>query len=98
MYRLLLLDGHRSHYTYKFLKFYKDYKIKAMSLPLHIIYLLQLLYVQILTFQGNKCSYTKWGQTLFLKRNFLILLTIFTNKLLKILQSTLSWIKTGFIS
>ena len=34
--RLLLIDGHRSHHIYEFLKFCEDHKIKAVGMPPHM--------------------------------------------------------------
>ena len=37
------MDDHGSHHTYRFLKFCEDHKIKAVGIPPHTTYLLQLL-------------------------------------------------------
>ena len=37
------MNGHRSYHKYKFLKFYKNHKIKVVSMPPYTTHLLQLL-------------------------------------------------------
>jgi len=43
-YRLLIVDGHCSHFTYDFLKYAKDNKIKVLCLPSNTTHVLQSQY------------------------------------------------------
>ena len=46
-YRLLLVDGHTSHYSYKFLKYMWDHKIIVLYYPSHMTHIYQGLDVVI---------------------------------------------------
>jgi len=43
-YRLLIVDGHCSHFTYEFLQYAKDNKIEVLCLPSNTTHLLQSEY------------------------------------------------------
>jgi hypothetical protein len=43
--QLLLVDGHSSHFTYNFLKYAKEHKIKILCLPSNTTHILQSAYM-----------------------------------------------------
>ena len=43
IYRLLILDGHRSYYTVAFKEYYRNYSIVTLYIPTYLSYILQLL-------------------------------------------------------
>ena len=43
-YRLLIVDGHCSHFSYEFLKYAKDNKIEVLCLPSNTTHILQSEY------------------------------------------------------
>ena len=56
-YRLLIVDGHCSHFTYDFLKYAKDNKIEVLCLPSNTTHVLQTL--DVLGFSQFKTAYQK---------------------------------------
>lgn len=46
-YRIVIVDGHTSHVSNELIKFIKAYKIRYLYLLFHVIYILQLLDVNI---------------------------------------------------
>jgi len=44
-YRLLLVDGHSSHFTYDFLQYAKEHKIEVLCLPSNTTHILQSAYI-----------------------------------------------------
>lgn len=60
--RLLILDGHGSHYTREFIQYCEEHNIIPFGLPPHLIYILQPL--DVVVFQPLKHYYTKAVETL----------------------------------
>jgi hypothetical protein len=75
-YHLLLMDGHGSHKTYKFLEFCQKYCIIPFCFPAHIMHLLQPLDGQPpQVYKEHYCQYNnatvQWGGSIKGKRDFL---------------------------
>ena len=100
---LLLIDGHKLHHIYEFLKFCKDHKIKVVNMPPNITHFLQSL--DICVFQllkhwhsevVNKAAQNR--DETFSKVEFLNAFNSFCGKAFK--ESTIrsTWKKTSLIS
>jgi hypothetical protein len=76
VYRLLLLDGHSSHATFRFKALANDYKIILLYLPAHTTHRLQLLDVGIFGPQSGFYSnevvrHSRWAGYSVSKREYL---------------------------
>ena len=102
VWRLLLMDGHRSHHTYKFFKFCENHRIKPIGMPPHIIHLLQLL--DVCVFQPLKHWYfeavneaVQNSNKIFSKIEFLNFFNSFCCKAFKETTIRSSWKQTSLI-
>ena len=100
--RLLLMDGHGSHHTYEFLKYYEEHKIKVLDMPSHTTHLLQPLDVGV--FQPLKHWHleavnkaVQQGDETYTKVEFLNAFNTFRPKAFKASTIRSAWKRTGLI-